>query len=154
MITCPQCGTWWEATNAPECGQCTRTRLSAAPDLIRDKHHSDSWSTVFPRPRTILPRDFINRLDAYLADMIPQGTWFYSTRYRNNVGFFAPAPPDLACGTWIAAHSTVCAGTQDGYMVVKVMSDPHVYAHDEARFRQELRAGSYTLLPYGTVGGS
>jgi hypothetical protein len=152
MSTCKNCGNSWDARAIPSCPACQVDAL-APTNLVTCKHHPQSMSLPYDSFRSVVPWEFISGSVGYLQHFANHGTWFYSVKYSYNPCLISSAPLGSARGSAIPAHSTISSGTQNCFMIVDIGGSPHIYPQSRARFQQELKAGSYVLLPQCSTPG-
>jgi hypothetical protein len=144
---CATCTHEWNASISPLCVRCERERLIAAPNLISEKHDPRFPPLVGSAYRSYLSHDFLENTDQFIEYTTENGSWFYSTVHET-WNHFTPSPLGRIPGVGIHAGNPLPDHTLDSLLVADALTDPHAYAVEEVRIRQQIRDGRFFPLAH------
>ncbi len=142
---CATCTHQWNASFSPLCVQCECQRLTAAPNLISDKHDPRLLPLVASFYRSCLSHDFVDNANQFIEYATVSGSWFYST-VHDTWNHFTPEPLGRIPGSGIHAGDPMPDHPLDGLLFADALADPHAYAVDEARVRRQIHDGELVPL--------
>ena len=145
MARCVDCERLWDVSLSPLCSCCEQERLAAAPNLITDKHDPRLPQLVGLSYRSCLSHDFVDNVNGFIEYATVSGMWFYNTVYAT-WSHFTPEPLGRIPGSGIHAGDPMPDHALDGLLFANVLGDPHAYAVDQARVRQQVRDGELVPL--------
>ena len=137
IARCADCENQWDASLSPLCSRCEHQRLVAAPNLISDKHDPRLLPLVGPSYRSCLSHEFVYNVDEFVKYATVNGSWFYNTAH-DTWNHFTPEPLGRIPGSGIHAGDPTPDHALDGLLFANVLADPHAYAVDQVRVRQQV----------------
>jgi hypothetical protein len=145
MARCVDCESQWDALLSPLCNRCEQQRLLAAPNLIAEKHDPRQLPLVGPSYRSCLSHEVVDNVDRFVEYATASGSWFYNTIYAT-WSHFTPEPLGRFPGSGIHPGDSMPDHALDGLLFANVLADPHAYAVDQVRVRQQVRDGELVPL--------
>lgn len=152
-VTCPMCGTDWDAINCPMCPNCMATNWLTTSGLIKEKHDPNFLPRAEPGYRSVLSWEFLSAPGDFLRHAATNGDYYYHTRHRKYCTF--DRGPLLAIpGSGVYARQPYPDHAHDSLVIADCFGvDPHPYTADQSRFVAEVRGGLLISLPMCTVSG-
>jgi hypothetical protein len=145
VVVCRTCSTEWAATVRPWCPNCLLEKWAASPNLITEKHAPETARETRDDYRSVVSKDVVRNLRAFLSDAVTSGTWYFHAEFEK-YNHVTRLPRGQKPGSGVSSGNARPDRRLDDFVIADADFDPHIFVDDRDETRRKLTTGIYRPL--------